>query len=110
MIVPVLGEDNDDRDRVWQIYGRRTASDNKLTKDQPRHLYLGAPLRGVWNGAGLAAHREIIVCEALVDAMTFWCAGYRNVIAAYGLNGFIDDHWAALETMRRVVFVKKGRV
>ncbi|WP_421047008.1 toprim domain-containing protein [Paraburkholderia sp. A1RI-2L] len=25
------------------------------------------------------------------------CAGYRNVIAAYGVNGFTQDHWAALK-------------
>ena len=25
--------------------------------------------------------QEIILCEALIDAMTFWCAGYRNVTA-----------------------------
>ena len=59
--------------------------------------YLSAPLRGVWNASALAADREIIVCESLIDAMTFWCAGYRNVIAAYGVNGFTDDHRAALK-------------
>lgn len=96
LVVPVLGEDEDDRGRVWQMYGRRTAPNHKLTKDQPRHLYLGAPLRGVWNALALVAYKEIIVCEALLDAMTFWCAGYRNVIAAYGVNGFTEDHWAAL--------------
>ncbi|WP_168416094.1 toprim domain-containing protein, partial [Erwinia amylovora] len=37
-----------------------------------------------------------ILCEALIDAMTFWCAGYRNAIAAFGVNGFSADHLAAL--------------
>jgi len=97
LVVPVLGEDDGDLGRIWQMYGRRTAPNNKLTKEQPRHLYLGAPLRGVWNGSALVASKEIIVCEALIDAMTFWCAGYRNVIAAYGVNGFTEDHWAALK-------------
>jgi DNA primase len=96
IVVPVLGEDDDERGRVWQMYGRRTA-DAKMGRDEVRHLYLGAPLRGVWNASALAADREIIVCEALIDAMTFWCAGYRNVIAAYGVNGFADDHRAALK-------------
>ena len=96
VIVPVLGEDDEDRGRVWQMYGRRTA-DAKMGRDEVRHLYLGAPLRGVWNASALAADREIIVCESLIDAMTFWCAGYRNVIAAYGVNGFTDDHRAALK-------------
>src|SRR5581483_11624949 len=96
IVVPIIGEDEDDRGRVWQLYGRRTA-DAKLGRNDVRHLYLGAPLRGVWNASALVADKEIIVCEALIDAMTFWCAGYRNVIAAYGVNGFTQDHWAALK-------------
>jgi DNA primase len=39
---------------------------------------------------------ELILCEALIDAMTFWSAGYRNVTATYGAGGFTDDHMAAL--------------
>ena len=41
--------------------------------------------------------KEIIVCEALIDALTFWVAGYRNVTASYGVNGFTADHRAAFE-------------
>ena len=29
--------------------------------------------------------------------MTFWVAGYRNVTASYGVNGFTADHRAAFE-------------
>ena len=52
----------------------------------------------------LAASKEIILCEALIDAMTFWCAGFRNVTASYGVNGFTDDHRAAFQKhgMQRV--------
>ena len=34
--------------------------------------------------------------ESLIDALTFWCAGFRNVTAAYGVNGFTPDHWVVL--------------
>jgi hypothetical protein len=34
----------------------------------------------------------VILCEALIDALTFWCAGYRNVTASYGVEGFTTDH------------------
>jgi hypothetical protein len=37
-----------------------------------------------------------IVCESLIDAMTFWCAGLRNVTAAYGVEGVTDDLLALL--------------
>ncbi len=34
---------------------------------------------------------EMILCEALIDALSFWRHGFRNVTAAYGVNGFTDD-------------------
>jgi DNA primase len=39
----------------------------------------------------LKAAKEVIVCEALIDALTFWCAGYRNVTTAYGVEGFTGE-------------------
>ncbi|MEO6829579.1 MAG: toprim domain-containing protein [Acidobacteriaceae bacterium] len=38
------------------------------------------------------------VCESLIDGLTFWCAGYRNVTGSNGVNGFTNDHRAAFET------------
>jgi DNA primase catalytic core len=94
LVVPVVDLETG---AVKQMYGRRIAPGHKIPAGQPKHLYLSMPLAGVWNEAALVASREVIVCEALIDAMTFWCAGYRNVIAAYGVNGFTADHWAALK-------------
>ena len=51
----------------------------------------------MWNAAALSASKEVILCEALIDALTFWCAGYRNVTASYGVEGFTDDHLAAFK-------------
>ena len=41
----------------------------------------------------------------LIDALTFWRAGFRNVTAAYGVNGFTEEHRAALQEhdVRRVL-------
>ena len=69
----------------------------RLREGTPLHLYLPGPHGGVWNEAALVASKEIILCEALIDALTFWCAGYRNVTASYGVNGFTDDHRAAFK-------------
>jgi DNA primase len=100
LVVPVVGwsESHDvaARGRVLQLYGRRTMADHKIKLTSPKHLYLPSPLVGVWNEQALATSGEVILCEALIDAMTFWCAGYRNVIAAYGVNGFTASHLAAL--------------
>ena len=49
----------------------------------------------MWNEEALIASKEIILCEALIDALTFWVAGHRNVTASYGVNGFTADHRAA---------------
>ena len=101
LVVPVIGMANSanpaQSGQILQLYGRRIAPNNKLHANQPRHLYLPRPLRGVWNEAALLADKEIILCESLIDAMTFWSAGYRNVITAFGVNGFTEDHWKALK-------------
>jgi DNA primase len=91
IIVPVI----DAAGNVCEVYGRKIRDD--LRKGTPRHLYLPGPHQGVWNEPALAASKEIILCEALIDALTFWCAGYRNVTAAYGVEGFTDDHLAAFK-------------
>ena len=91
LIVPVMNLDGD----VVQMYGRKI-NDN-LRDGTDYHLYLTGPMRGVWNEEALIASKDIILCEALIDAMTFWAAGYRNVTTSYGVNGFTADHRAAFE-------------
>ena len=86
LVVPVLSESG----QVQELYGRKTRDD--LRKGTPAHLYLPGPHRGVWNVEALQESKEIILCEALIDALTFWCAGFRNVTAAYGVEGFTQDH------------------
>jgi len=91
LIVPIF----DAQGNVTEIYGRKLRDD--LRKGTPLHLYLPGPHRGVWNAEALRTHKEIILCEALIDAMTFWCAGFTNVTAAYGVEGFTQDHLDALQ-------------
>jgi DNA primase len=99
LIVPVFDEAGD----VVEIYGRKLL--DKLRAGTPKHLYLparegtdgGKRSRGVFNVAALMACKEIILCEALIDALSFWCAGYRNVTAAYGIEGFTEEHVAAFK-------------
>jgi len=45
----------------------------------------------------LEASKEIILCEALIDALTFWSYGIRNVTSSYGINGFTQDHMEAFK-------------
>jgi len=85
LVIPVFDEGGN----VAEVYGRKLRDD--LRPGTPKHLYLPGPHVGVFNRAALQASREVILCEALIDALTFWCAGYRNVTAAYGVEGFTDE-------------------
>ncbi len=91
LVVPVFDEEG----RVAELYGRKITQG--LRPGTPLHLYLPGPHRGVWNVEALQASREVILCESLLDALTFWCAGFRHVTAAYGVEGVTPDHWRAFE-------------
>ena len=94
LVVPVF----DEAGNVAEVYGRKLL--DNLRPGTPRHLYLPAREgrgRGVFNIAALAASKEVILCEALLDALTFWCAGYRNVTTSYGIEGFTEEHVAAFK-------------
>jgi DNA primase len=91
LVIPVF----DLAGNVLGMYGRKITPG--LREGTPLHLYLPGPHRGVWNEEALAASKEIILCESLIDALTFWCAGFRNVTASYGVGGFTEDHRAAFQ-------------
>lgn len=90
LVIPVF----DATGAVVEAYGRKIGSG--LRKGTPLHCYLPGPHRGVWNIEAFAATEEVIVCESLIDALSFWCAGFRNVTAAYGTNGWTGEHRQAL--------------
>lgn len=91
LVIPIF----DEQGNVTEVYGRKITP--KLRPGTPLHLYLPGPHRGVWNLDALNAHKEVILCEALIDALTFWCAGFRNVTSIYGTEGFTEDILAAFK-------------
>ena len=91
IVVPVIN----DQKHITEVYGRKI-NDN-LRKGTAYHLYLPEAHAGVWNIQSLAASQEIILCEALIDAMTFWVHGFKNVTASYGTSGFTPDLLAAFK-------------
>jgi DNA primase catalytic core len=91
LVIPVFNLEGE----VVEMYGRKIG--RALRENTPLHSYLPGPHRGVWNEQALIASKEIILCEALIDALTFWCAGYCHVTASYGVNGFTDDHREAFK-------------
>jgi len=91
VVVPVIDEAN----QVKEVYGRKILG-NRLRKGTAQHLYLPNEHQGVFNFPCLAANEEIIICESLIDAMTFWVNGFRNVTSSYGTNGFTEEILNAL--------------
>jgi DNA primase catalytic core len=91
VVIPILNLNGE----VVQMYGRKITAAHQLREGTPDHLYLPGPHRGVWNEVALTVSKEIILCEALIDALTFWCAGFRHVTTSYGVNGFTEEIKAA---------------
>lgn len=88
----------DEYGQVTGMYGRKTCKE--FHSGIHFHTYLPGPHRGVFNIQGFQNTKEIILCEAIIDALTFWCAGFRNVTASYGIHGFTPDHLAAFKKYR----------
>jgi DNA primase catalytic core len=98
LVVPVF----DEAGAVVEVYGRKLL--DNLRPGTPKHLYLPGPHAGVFNLAGVVeagrrapGERAVILCEALIDAMTFWCAGFTQVTSSYGVEGFTADILAAFK-------------
>ncbi len=85
----------DERGDVAGLYGRKITAG--LKPEIPRHLYLPGPHRGVFHLDGLRNTKELILCEALIDALTFWCHGFSNVTCSYGTEGFTEEILQALK-------------
>ncbi|TAL41058.1 MAG: toprim domain-containing protein, partial [Salinibacterium sp.] len=82
VVFPVVAESGE----IGTVYGR--AIDDAGKHD--RHLFLPGPQRGVFNPAALRSP-EVILCEGIIDALTFWCAGLRNVTTGYSAKALPDE-------------------
>jgi len=97
IVVPLheSGPDGRKAGNIVSCYGRR------IGKSAINHLYPPGPHRGLFNPAAFA-DEEIILCEAVFDALTFCAHGITNVTTLYGTEGFTDELAVALKHVRRV--------
>ena len=84
LVIPI----RDSAGNVTGMYGRKTRND--LRTGTPDHLYLQGPHRGVLNVEAFE-EKTIILTESLIDALSFWENGFRNVTCAYGVEGFTKE-------------------
>lgn len=91
LVIPVFDADGA---RVRSIYGRKITQ--TLRTGTPIHLHVPESRAGVLNEIGLAGG-EVVLTGSLIDALTFWCAGVRNVTATCGRSELPEDHRTAFE-------------
>ncbi|MGH8020362.1 MAG: CHC2 zinc finger domain-containing protein [Opitutaceae bacterium] len=96
VVFPVVAESGE----IGTVYGRAIDDGGK----HDRHLFLPGPQRGVFNPAALRSP-EIIFCEGIIDALTFWGAGFRNVTTGYSAKALPEELLAAVVAakVRRVL-------
>ena len=100
LIIPIINDG-----QVLGLYGCRMGEASQYRKGTPMHLYLPGPHHGVFNRDAMIKKSEVILCEALIDALTLWHCGYTNVTSSYGVHGFTAGHVAAFksESVGRVI-------
>jgi DNA primase catalytic core len=79
---------------LGEMYGRSI--------EGSRHLYLPGTHRGVLNAKAAEVFDDVILTEAVLDALSLYAIGVQNVIPCYGTGGFTADHAEALRKTRRV--------
>ena len=79
----------DSKSAIVNLYGRNIEQDNKIS-----HLYLPGPRTGLVKPSYSAVKRSqsIILTESIIDALSLYDQGFKNVVPVYGVNGLIDDH------------------
>jgi DNA primase len=80
IVIPLLDQDGN----VVSLYGRNI--------QRKGHLYLKGPHKGLVNRQGAYGTDKVIFTEAILDALSLYELGIRNVIPLYGAGGFTEDH------------------
>ena len=56
------------------------------------HLYLPGSRSGLVNRQAVKRSQSIILTESIIDALTLYDQGFKNVVPIYGVNGLLDEH------------------
>ena len=97
VIFPVLNEEGQTTD----LYGRRIVN----YSDRSYHLYNKGSHLGVFNIQNVKEAETIILTEGIIDALSIYKAGFKNVSALFGVNGFTEGHHKLLNagTVKKVI-------
>jgi DNA primase catalytic core len=79
------------RGAIDNLYGRNISDEAGTT-----HLYLPGQRSGLVNRQAVKRSQTIILTESIIDALTLYDQGFKNVIPIYGVNGLLDEHLSIL--------------
>ncbi|MCP4498736.1 MAG: DNA primase [Deltaproteobacteria bacterium] len=88
----------DAEDKVAKLYGRKTGKWSAV-----EHLYLAGPHAGILNRADVEKADVVVLCEAPLDALSFWVSGVENVTCSFGASTFTDELLLLLASKKRVL-------
>jgi DNA primase catalytic core len=97
LVVPLLGAEG----QVVSFYGRRTGRDGSAP------LYPTGPHYGLFNRDGIN-QPEVILCDTVFDALTFWVNGFPHVTCRFGREDFPAELAVALRNVQRVRLAYHG--
>ena len=80
IVFPIINE----LGQITEIYGR------SISQAYGKHFYLPGEHKGIFNPKALE-HKEIFLCESIIDALSIMSLGYVNVTSSFGINGFTDE-------------------
>ena len=69
---------------IVSLYGRHI--EDKI------HRYNKGPHIGVFNARAFKVSQTIFITEAIIDALSLYQVGIREVVSLFGTNGLTDDH------------------
>jgi DNA primase len=61
---------------------------HKITDGEPAHVYLPGPLRGILNYQAANRSKSIIITKSVMDMLTLYNAGFKDVLPCCGEQGF----------------------
>ena len=72
---------------IASLYGRSISEESGVS-----HLFLPGPRSGLINRQAVKRSQSIILTESIIDALTLYDQGFKNVIPLYGVNGLVEEH------------------
>lgn len=88
-------------------YGRRIAP--RLRWNSSYHVHWLTEKTTFFNTAELIDNTHIILCKNPLDALSWWCSGFKNTLALMGVHSFSQEHLVLLNDCGvKVVYLAFG--